>query len=187
MRMPVSHERVRSDEVFLNSLDRALNIVGDAAKQVVYEALENRYHVTREQIPSKPEQLVKVLNLYLGSAAVAVQKESLLWIKETSGIEANDLREALDALRAADEASENREETIQSSASQGDWKLESQSNVPEIESTEESNSYKYFAKFSFGPTTRKKREGEDSREALEAYLKSIVERHTKNKEESQDL
>ena len=184
--MSVSHDRVRAEEVFLNSLDRALNIVGDGGKQVVYEALENRHGIKKEEIPSKPDKLVKVLELYLGSAAEPVVKETLLWIKESSGIEANDLMGAIDALRVAEEASKAIPETSEST-SQGTWKLEAQSNVPEIESVDGNYSYKYFAKFSFGPSSRKRLEGDDSREALEAYLKAIVEKHTKDKPAREDM
>jgi len=169
-------------DVVLSCIDRALSIVGGTTRQVIYEALENRYGVGREQIPEQPEYLLKVMKIYLGSSADAVEKEALTWIKEASGVEADNLLEAIAELRAQFAAERSSQKLEMPPTPRSQWKLESQSSYPEESSGGRDSSYKYSARFSFGPPPPQKREDDsESREALEAYLRSIVEKHAHDK------
>ncbi len=175
----MSDTRSSFRDAVLSCIDRALNIVGDSGRQVVYEALENRYGVKRDEIADHPDYLIKIMKVYLGSASEAVTKEALYWIKQGSGIESDDLLSAISELKKQYEMPHPVKEEPASSA-QAVWKMESQSQVPEI-AQGGSQSYRYTAKFSFGAPPAKKGEDPDSREALEQYLRSIVDRHTKGK------
>ena len=166
-------------DIVLSCIDRALNIVGGSGKQVVYEALEDRYGIGRDQIPEHPEYLIKVMKIYLGRAGDAVEKEALIWIKEASGVSSSTLLDAIEELRMQYSTAQlTQEPTI---APQAKWQLESQSSVPEATQEGTQPSYRYSAKFSFGPAPQKKQEDPESREALEVYLRSIVERHLVDK------
>ena len=168
-------------DVLLSCLDRALNIVGQSGRQVVYEALENRYGVKREQVSEHPEYLLKIMKVYLGSASEPVEKEALYWIKQDSGIDANSLVEAIEALKreyTTEVAPDIREAAVPPTSK---WKLESHTRLPEGAGEGEAGLYRYSARFSFGPPPTPKDSDPESREALEAYLKGIVERHTRDK------
>lgn len=178
----MSPERPSFSDIILGCLDRALNIVGGTGKQVVYEALENRYGIGRDQIPEHPDYLLKTMKVYLGSAADAVEKEMLIWIKEASGVDEDNLIEAMERLRQEYAAEASRPKTEAQPVTRPKWQLESQSNVPEVTGEADGPAYRYSAKFSFGMPQQKKQDDPDSREALEAYLRSIVEKHTHEKE-----
>jgi len=172
-------------DVVLSCLDRALNIVGEGGRKLVFEALENRYGVTREKVAEHPQYLLKIMKVYLGSASEAVEKEALYWIKQESGIEADGLLEAIEALKRDYGRESLRPPQEPPVPSVPKWKLESHTKLPELTKDGESELFQYSAKFSFGPPPAPKQSDPQSREALEAYLKEIVERHNhdKNKED----
>jgi hypothetical protein len=167
----------RFGDVVLAALDKALSIVGDTGRTLVFEALQNRYGVTRKAVPENIEYLCKTMEFYLGNAAPAVKDEARIWIKEWTGVDGGTFEKSVEELRTQIRAEKSGQGTKASRA--GAWKMDVQSTSPP---EEDESHYMYKAKFSFGPPQGPAKESDyESRQALEAYLKSIVEKHMSEK------
>jgi hypothetical protein len=172
----------RFSETVLAALDKALSIVGDTGRNLIYEALDNRYGIQKKKVPENIETLVKTMDFYLGNAAPAVRDEARIWLKEWTGIDGGTFEKSVESLRVQFKA--EKSEAGPKASRAGSWKLDAQTTTPE---QAQGDVYKYTAKFSFGPPVQTKKESDyESRQALEAYLRSIVEKHMSERHPKRD-
>jgi hypothetical protein len=65
--------KIRGDGKLFNVVDKVLKqIFGEAATLTIYEYLEEKYSLRREDIPGKPEVFAEGLEAYLNSGASVV-------------------------------------------------------------------------------------------------------------------
>jgi hypothetical protein len=65
-----SHE---FNKLLLEAVDRALLVLGETAKQAIYDCIENSYQITREEIPRKLDAFHGVLIDLLGKGGNMVE------------------------------------------------------------------------------------------------------------------
>jgi hypothetical protein len=60
-------------EVFLDAIDSALSMLGNCAKNAVYESLESNYDICKERIPHEVEAFANALEEIFGQAAQLIE------------------------------------------------------------------------------------------------------------------
>ena len=60
-------------KLLLEAVDRALLVLGEAARQAIYDCLENSYQITREEIPEKLDAFHGALTDLLGKGGSMVE------------------------------------------------------------------------------------------------------------------
>ncbi len=61
------------NKLLLHAIDEALNSLGDSVKQVIYFHMENKFNVTRTQIPENLEEFQKGLEKIFGTGARLIE------------------------------------------------------------------------------------------------------------------
>lgn len=98
----MNNEDTRSRrELFLSSLDRALDTFGVNVHDVVYYKLREWYGVSRDDIPLKPELFVKTVDQFFGVGAAIVSRAIRKELEAQTGIKDLGTKDLLTALRTA--------------------------------------------------------------------------------------
>lgn len=85
--------------VLVTSLDKAMEIVGRSGREVIYGLMERRYGLRAEDIVTKPGVYVSGLRDLLGSSCIVVEKHVLAEIRQTEGIDAYTIEDAVFKLK----------------------------------------------------------------------------------------
>lgn len=75
--MPQVEEQFK--QVFLESIDEGLMVLGENSKKAIYFHLQCMFSLKKEDIPDRPEALVKGLKKIFGAGAKAIEE----WILES--------------------------------------------------------------------------------------------------------
>ena len=69
-------------------IDRALDSLGEGVRQSLYYQIENKNHISRETVATKPEVVIEYLRTILGpSGSSIVEKLIIREIRRTFGLE----------------------------------------------------------------------------------------------------
>jgi hypothetical protein len=88
-------------EVFLSSIERALDTFGTSVRAVVYFELKRSFGVVREEIPQKPDSFVDAIDKIFGVGAAVVKKAILKELGASSGIQDLGNHDLTTAMRTA--------------------------------------------------------------------------------------
>ncbi len=66
-------QRSNFDEFFLEAVDKALSLLGDQGKKLMYQYLENKCGVNKENIPRKVELFSQGIEAVFGQAAQIIE------------------------------------------------------------------------------------------------------------------
>lgn len=68
--------------IVLDIVDEALEPLGETSKRVIFWHLENRYNVSRRDIPHKPEEFLAALREMFGAGAKILEQRMINALRE---------------------------------------------------------------------------------------------------------
>jgi PAS domain S-box-containing protein len=75
--IPKSEASQQFDSIVLDAFDEALLAVGESSRRLIYQSIEKKFHVRREELPKKPETLHKTLENMLGASATKIVEDMI--------------------------------------------------------------------------------------------------------------